>query len=405
MGTIYAYSIRGSCFKNMGKLYFSGLTFPSKFDLEIMFQDMVKKSMLKNVWFLVLLLSSLAYTAQAQVLTVWPGDANNNGIVNHVDLLMIGRGMGEAGQGRDTISIAWGPHFLQGGWPQSNPLFPDLGYADCDGSGLIDGFDVNAVEQNYGLTWGGSVDPDSNTLVASGAPLIEIRMIPDSIILSGSTTVQADIWVGGSGAIVDSLYGIAFTLTFDTTLVDTVNLNLDGGWINFDTSSIQVSRIDYIAGRIEFALTRVNRSNAVNGYGSIGNISIVMDDNIRVASTYELPINIIHAHALTESGASVYLSPVNDTLGINTALTPPQSLPRIAVYPVPARSELRIRAEHLQNVELSIHDTQGKLILQQTHETLDTHQISVAGWPAGIYILEIKTPEGVQRAKLTIAPE
>ena len=61
-------------------------------------------------------------------LLVWPGDANNDGIVNNLDLLNLGLGFGRQGNPRDTISITWRQWQVQP-WTDSLPLGLNLGHA------------------------------------------------------------------------------------------------------------------------------------------------------------------------------------------------------------------------------------------------------------------------------------
>ena len=43
----------------------------------------------------------------SQQIPVWPGDANDDGIVNNLDLLNVGLGFGIQGNARDYISTVW----------------------------------------------------------------------------------------------------------------------------------------------------------------------------------------------------------------------------------------------------------------------------------------------------------
>ncbi|HEQ98515.1 MAG TPA: T9SS type A sorting domain-containing protein [candidate division Zixibacteria bacterium] len=85
--------------------------------------------------------------------TVYPGDADNNGVVDERDLLPLG--------------VYWnsgGPARIEGGdcsWAMSpahqwEPL--PATYADADGSGIIDADDICGISENWGLTHGGEGD-------------------------------------------------------------------------------------------------------------------------------------------------------------------------------------------------------------------------------------------------------
>jgi hypothetical protein len=75
---------------------------------------------------------------------VYPGDANNDGIVDVRDILPIGRFYGLSGPARSGASTTWGAQTLTSAW---NP--PDAGFADCDGNGVVDSNDVVALVQNW----------------------------------------------------------------------------------------------------------------------------------------------------------------------------------------------------------------------------------------------------------------
>jgi len=82
----------------------------------------------------------------AEELAVYPGDTDNNGIVNAVDVLPIGRFWHFTGSPRDSASILWGPHRATP-WPELAET-----YADCNGDGIIDEQDVLAIGVNWRKT-------------------------------------------------------------------------------------------------------------------------------------------------------------------------------------------------------------------------------------------------------------
>ncbi len=101
--------------------------------------------------------------------TVYPGDANNDGSVNAVDILPIGRHFGVTGAVRTGGSLTWGAQVLTTAW---SPV--DACYADCDGNGTVNATDVNGIVNNWGLTRGGSNRPEVSRLEVCEALLREI---------------------------------------------------------------------------------------------------------------------------------------------------------------------------------------------------------------------------------------
>ena len=77
---------------------------------------------------------------------VWPGDTNNDGIVNQADILPLGLYWGLTGSARETISTAWTGHACAPWDPVAAT------YADANGSGKVNQTDVLSIGLNWGST-------------------------------------------------------------------------------------------------------------------------------------------------------------------------------------------------------------------------------------------------------------
>ncbi|HGY56905.1 MAG TPA: T9SS type A sorting domain-containing protein [Caldithrix abyssi] len=77
---------------------------------------------------------------------VYPGDTDNNGLVNAADILPIGIYLGTSGLARNNTSIEWIPHEAEL-WPRRAATF-----ADTDGDGLVSLSDINAIILNWNRT-------------------------------------------------------------------------------------------------------------------------------------------------------------------------------------------------------------------------------------------------------------
>ena len=87
--------------------------------------------------FCVVLLSLFSLEAQQQV-TVWPGDTDNNGLVNNLDFLQIGLAYNYLGTVRDTATVQWSGQTASP-WT-TNPAGINSAYADANGDGLVNYF-------------------------------------------------------------------------------------------------------------------------------------------------------------------------------------------------------------------------------------------------------------------------
>jgi hypothetical protein len=97
--------------------------------------------------------------------TVYPGDTDNNGVVEALDILPIGINFLRAGFPRDSLQVSWSPKIA----PSWNSL--PATYADANGDGVIDEKDVIAIGVNWGNTHQAAqasygIDPANRELLA-----------------------------------------------------------------------------------------------------------------------------------------------------------------------------------------------------------------------------------------------
>ncbi|MDA3814292.1 MAG: C25 family cysteine peptidase [Candidatus Cloacimonetes bacterium] len=78
---------------------------------------------------------------------IWPGDTNNNGVVNAEDILQIGVYWRQIGNARTNTSLVWAANDYPGGWE-----IDVASLADCDGNGEINIADVLAIGLNWQAT-------------------------------------------------------------------------------------------------------------------------------------------------------------------------------------------------------------------------------------------------------------
>jgi hypothetical protein len=87
-------------------------------------------------------------------LSVYPGDANNDGLVDVRDVLPIGQYFGVVGPVRAGGSLTWQAQEIVDPWSPTAAA-----YADCDGSGTIAAADVQAILTNWGRSRVGMAPP------------------------------------------------------------------------------------------------------------------------------------------------------------------------------------------------------------------------------------------------------
>ncbi|MDI6804467.1 MAG: FlgD immunoglobulin-like domain containing protein [Bacteroidota bacterium] len=105
--------------------------------------------------------------------TIYPGDANNDAIVDMRDVLPIARHLGVTGSPRNSPSLNWTPQNLTGPF---NPL--EAAFADCNGDGIVKANDIQGVIQNWYFTRNPLSTQQTNSIAICEELLKEIELNP-----------------------------------------------------------------------------------------------------------------------------------------------------------------------------------------------------------------------------------
>lgn len=361
----------------------------------------------------ILLFSCLIVSQSLVAQTVWPGDVNNNGIVNGVDVLYWGVAFGASGPARSNESDNWEGVPLSPLWALNFPGGPNYAYADCDGNGRVDEDDFKkAIKDNFGLTHG-TLLPDGYANAAPGAaPRLHLQ--PDATIVPFGSTVNIGLSLDDSATPVNDFYGITFSLSYTTGILrgdDGPDFELaQNSWINTDNAYVQDLFVDNNGqGQADLSITRTNQRTVPVSPGDVGKFSIVIEDII-------VGINIDTFHLQIDSIFLIdnqfnKIPVVSDTATIIITNDPKlvtgakdQTVPKMQVFPNPTSDYLYLQSNFpLQEVRLVNH--LGRTILLQT-ELLrnEYYHIKIPALPPGIYWLSAQSQAGIISQKIIIKP-
>ncbi|MBA3828367.1 MAG: T9SS type A sorting domain-containing protein [Taibaiella sp.] len=136
--------------------------------------------------------------------SVWPGDADDNKVVNMTDALYVGLQYGKTGPVRTGATTSWVAQYVAD-W-SSYLAGINAKFADCDGNGTVNVSDLGAITANYGLTHPRGSGPGS-TERKTGLPDLYFDLT--GISMTPGATVHIPIMLGSTAIPVSKLYGIA----------------------------------------------------------------------------------------------------------------------------------------------------------------------------------------------------
>lgn len=340
---------------------------------------------------------------------VWPGDVNNNGVVNGVDLLYWGIAFGSSGPPRAQVSTNWEAVPLLSLWAQSFPDNTNYAFADCNGDGIVDADDFDdAIEDNFGLTHG-TLRPDGYANAQPGAAP-RLRLQPDSENVGYGATVNISLSLDDSAMPVNNFYGMALKLSYTPGILagdDGPDFDfVENNWIAADNSFVQDLFEDNNGlGTAELATTRTNQQVIPVNPAEIGRFSIVIEDIIvgREIDTFRLQIDSIY---LIDNEFGI-IPVVPDTTIIIVSKDPKvtateenQVLPEVKVFPNPARDEFFLES-NISLFEPYLIDNLGRVLQLEARLLREgIYHLQAPPLPSGVYWLFAKTHQGLIGRKI-----
>ena len=358
--------------------------FPLKVEVNIFISSKPLIHMRHTFITLIISLTILFSGIQAQV--VWPGDINNNGIVNGVDLLYWGMAFGSTGPARNEVSTDWQAYPISAPWNQTLPNGLNYAYADCNGDGIIneDDFD-EAIEENVGETHG-QLGPEGFVNAPAMAPAPKLLLQTNTPIVQPGATVNIDLSFAPNSTAVAPFYGMAFTMKYDPELLeddDGPDFDLaESSWVASDGSYVQEFLVESEGdGSGMLALTRTNQRTIPTQTGIIGNFTIVIEDIILglEKDTFTLAIDSIRfisegfqtIPAITDKIEIVISNETNpntDSTGVIVDLDDPKNslLDGIKIFPNPVSHQLFVQTDRPIE-KMVLYDQMGRTIPIQSN--------------------------------------
>ncbi len=360
---------------------------------------------------------------------VWPGDANNSGIADMLDLIAIGLAYDATGPARPDQGTDWegkACYDWETTYSDSVLYSKNHKHADCNGDGFVNSDDVAAIEANY---FSGAERYGAPPEELAGYPLF--WELTDTIITNAEYTFA--IHLGNDSIIAEDVYGIAFRANFSVNTGDSIPINqpmisFQNSWlgdVNEDLITIDTSFNNNY--QWDIALSRIDHTNRSNT-GEICRMVCIMDVSSlnpegKLASDYEISANLSFSniHLTSASGARLPIEAEDGDFQItihgtgikdvfNQQTKNPDDLFTIA--PNPANNKVYLQHQLLNgsnnndtnsNFQITVYNLSGKKLVQQTYDKYQNNvPIDISQLTAGYYFVQLTDGQNNASQKLIV---
>lgn len=344
---------------------------------------------------------------------VFPGDANNNGEVDNVDLLYIGYAFGQFGPARLDIGVEFAEQAILVPWQQEFPDGLNYAYADTDGDGLVDLNDLLTVFINYGETTGIITPIEFPVGITGVDPSLDLQQdaIPNQLAPGSEVTIP--LTLGTEENPVEDINGIAFSIRFNQEIVDYISLELNAPWFSPDAAGNVFHFQNFPVtenGVLDVAMTRFGQQ-PISGYGEIGTLSIVIEDDLLdllpgQEDSLEAVVEVEEIFMLNSNFETVPVAADHVTLMLYhphaiTGVKEPEILNGVTVFPNPASHLLQVESPVDINA-VRVLDLLGHELWYRELKGNVKVQINSTDLQPGSCLLEVYTDKGVAVRKVIV---
>lgn len=336
---------------------------------------------------------------------VYPGDANNDGIVSNLDILYIGYAYGAIGPIRPSAGTDFSEEAIVLPWSAQfpNPDSTNYAFADADGSGQIDFQDFLIVLRNYGLK---RINPQPPVFLEGRPgfdPVLRFGAHAAPSPLTEGSAIEIPVFL--EGVFGDSLInanGLAFSIEYDHLVFKEIKLDFSESWIGQDSAAFQfqfpnVSNLN----RLDAAITRFGQ-NPVTGKGLIGKFrAVIEDDLIGLREHDSLAVQIDIKFIKLKDGAFREIPVVGDkttiTIYDQNSIVPVEELPdnqSILIFPNPVFDRRVQIISTVPMLKIECYNLQGQIIGYQSFNKENSIQYLLPPNASSILFLKVYTKHG-----------
>jgi Cohesin domain/FlgD Ig-like domain len=234
---------------------------------------------------------------------VWPGDTDNNGVVNQADVLPLGLSFGQTGPPRQNASLAW---VGQSAAPWSNIKYT---YADANGDGSVNQADVLPIGINFGKTHTTAAEQHlaKNNSLANAATLK-----PD--VNPPQQAPGTEFFIKIRASEVADLFGASFELIYDRpSLVQILAVEPDS---MLGSDVIFFSNVDAAGGKASVGITKKSGQAGANGTGSVVRLKAMLTAQAKNGDIINLSLQNVLAN--NSAAQAIEMTPQSSQIVVMT---------------------------------------------------------------------------------------
>ncbi len=327
---------------------------------------------------------------------VYKGDSNDDGVVDMKDVLDMSLNIGRGGYERtNDFNLLWtGQDSDDWGYSQMGAGI-DLKCSDADGDGYIDHSDFSEIQSNYSNVHKFKAQDLAAT---SNVP---IYFIPPSTPVDSGEWITLDIAIGNASLAAIDLYGAAFTINFDPSIMDSSSVQFslyDDNWLEQSSPLLQDFNVPQ-DGQVDIAVSRVTNIST-DGFGIIGKLEFIVEDEIVGIKRNDLGkflSSVKVTNIISTDAFGKYKSHPDYTdfieFDADGLTTEEELLQSISVSPNPTASVLTINADKYNIDQISLFDPVGRTIIQNQIVGARSYDLDMSALQQGVYFLQIQSHE------------
>jgi hypothetical protein len=326
---------------------------------------------------------------------VWPGDANSDGIANSTDIFELGINFGQTGPARTATSNSWIAYYANN-WTGLTSTSKNMAHSDCNGNGIIDLQDTLAVCNNYGLTH--AFKPAGVTSTTT-----DVNIYPDQVSVPAGSWGSSSIFLGDTINAINNLYGVAFDIVYDTSLIQTDSVYIEylSSFLNSGGSNILL-RKRVFSNSILYAASVRSNATTVNGYGKIAKLHYKIKTTAPVSSI--LNIILQNGQKTTATGIINSLTAGTETVNVTAVATGINSLDNIsyALFPNPSAGIFTVVGDFVSGDQILFVNELGQTVFRKQLSS-SVNRIQTDEVADGVYqYVILREKQAVGRGKVIV---